>query len=135
MVPAPPLTIALPNGNTMKSHESTTLNLPLPPKATTTNIVPGINTNLTSLGQLCDAGCTATFDHKSVTIEHNGNTIIKGQHNQQSQLWHINTTYSNTKPNTDAHSATANTAWHTTTKKELLQFLHQCAGSPTVETW
>ena len=116
----------------MHSDKATNLQLPLPPSATDTNIVPGINTNLTSLGQLCDAGCTAHFNKNTVTIKHGNKIVTTGYRDPTTKLWMIQTAYHNNATANTNNKAHANNAWHTTTKRELIEFLHQCAGCPTV---
>ena len=67
-----PITITLPNGSYMSSTHEGNLRLPgsLPSAATKVNFFDKMSASLISIGQLCDYGCTATFDQDSVTITH-----------------------------------------------------------------
>ena len=68
-----PITITIPDGSTMTSTHEGHLDIPeLPPAATLTHVVPELNTHsLISIGQLCDAGCTATVDSNKIDVSFN----------------------------------------------------------------
>jgi hypothetical protein len=71
-----PLSVQLPNATTMASSHIANISLPqLPPIACIAHLFRALgNTSLLSIGQLCDAGCTATFTNTTVTIDHTSNT-------------------------------------------------------------
>ena len=60
--------VQLPDGSLVtSSHEATiALHTTLPPAAQTAHVLPDLNHSLISIGQLCDAGCTATFNNTTV---------------------------------------------------------------------
>ena len=62
----------------------------LPPTATVSHIVPEMTThNLLSIGQLCDAGCTATVTKDKIEVTHNSHMILTGTRSEETTLWHI----------------------------------------------
>jgi hypothetical protein len=56
------------------------LDLPsLPPAARVAHLFPALKgQSLLSVGQLCDAGCDAHFTATTVTIDHQGTTVLTG---------------------------------------------------------
>ena len=88
-----PLKVALPDGSYMYSTHTAELSLPqIPTAARIAHLFPALgNTSLLSIGQLCDAGCTAHFDNSSVSIHFKGSTILSGMRNHTTNhLWSIN---------------------------------------------
>jgi hypothetical protein len=88
-----PLTVRLPNGTTMESTHTATLNIPeLKKSASIAHISPGMaNHSLLSVGKPCNEGYTVTFRNESVTIcnsqEHK---ILRGARDLDTGLWWIN---------------------------------------------
>ena len=72
----------------MQSNETTMLCLQnIPDTAAKAHVFPDITEHsLLSIGQLCDAGCLATFDATSVNVIHNDTTIRKGTRDQTTKL-------------------------------------------------
>ena len=58
----------------------------LPTRAQIMRIFLNIKHNLISIGQLCDAGCTALFDKTKCTIRHQQKTIWQGMRNRRNGL-------------------------------------------------
>jgi hypothetical protein len=117
--------------STIQSTHTANLQLGnLPPKATHTDMFPALNeTNLLSIGQLCDAGCTCTFTKHNTTIKCNNNTSIKGTcTTTEPKLWQINLTphqvtiYAITAVNQSAKPA------------NQVAFSHATLFSPTIAT-
>jgi hypothetical protein len=76
-----PLEVPLPNGTTIASIHTATLNMPsLPHAARQAHILPGLaQHSLLSVGQICDSGCAVTFTVTKVTVTNNGeSTILTG---------------------------------------------------------
>ena len=44
---------------------------------------------LISLGLLCDYGCTITLDKQDMSVQKNGQEIIKGTKRKQTGLWEV----------------------------------------------
>ena len=85
-----PITVQLPNKAVMRNTHEGQLSLPgLPPTAGCTYLFPTMQTSLLSIGQLCDADCTATFDKHKVAINHNNIEVMHGKRNAQSGMWQI----------------------------------------------
>ena len=64
----------------------------LPLQATKAHLFPSLGpSSLVSIGQLCDAGCTAKFHHDKVHIKYHGDIIITGlRNNATNKLWQLN---------------------------------------------
>ena len=105
-------------------------NLPLPNlphDATQAFTFPDLgNTSLLSLVQLCDAGCTATFDKTSCTITHADGTTLQGERDPTTAgLWTI--------PLSAPAVALPATATGNTTA-QMVAFAHASLFSPTLST-
>jgi hypothetical protein len=88
-----PIYVIMPDNTTIASSHTCNLDLPsLPPNATKGHIFPAMGpTALLSIGELCDAGCTAQFDANECQITFMNNTILTGQRNATTyHLWHLN---------------------------------------------
>jgi len=84
-------------------------------------------TSLLSIGQLCDAGCTALFTANKVTIKHNNTTILQGSRSPHSQnLWNIPLS------NTPQKALSMVTMPHKAA--EIVQFFHAALFSPSIST-
>jgi hypothetical protein len=84
---------------------------------------------------LCDHGCTEIYDQQKVEIHHAQLVIITGYCNTHTILWVIpmsNQTPASQLGPTDNHHR-ANSAYHTSTLPELVQFLHAACGRTS--TW
>jgi hypothetical protein len=85
-----PILVSLPNGASLQSTNKT-CNLALPQlsqAAQDAHILPGLtHSSLVSIGELCDAGCTATFDEHKVLIQQENNTLLQGTRDLQTGLW------------------------------------------------
>ena len=138
----PSIRVALPNGTTLQSTNQTcTLDLPqLPTNAIDAHILPGLtHSSLISIGKLCDAGCTATFDDQQVLIQKDKQTILHGPRDFRTGLWRIPLTNQPTKPSSTPSQTTQkqqlNSAYDCTTIAALIKFLHATAFSPVKSTW
>ena len=126
---ATPLVVQLPDGTTMSSSHIAELNIPqLPVSACTVHLFPALgDTSLLSIGQLCDAGCTATFTDSSVTISHSqSGLILTGRRDAHSNLWTIDLP---SKPTEIALAVND-------TKKpaDIVAFAHAALFSPSLST-
>jgi hypothetical protein len=127
-----PIVVTLPNGNKMYSHHKTTLQLPhVEAKAVEAHIFPTMTEHsLISVGQLCDAGCLATFDSDSVLVTHNDKTVLKGQRDDATKLWTVPiiTDHSQKAPQT------ALNVNFSTKVNDLVAFAHGAMFSPALST-
>lgn len=96
--------------------------------------MPDLNTHsLISIGQLCDAGCTATVDKDKINISYNEQVVLSGHRSDETTLWHL----AYNPGNTDQHSAIpyyANASVGTNTTANIVQFFHAAMFSPTIDT-
>jgi hypothetical protein len=83
------LTVILPNGDTITSTHTATLNMPsLPHTARQAHILTGLaQHSLLSVGQMCDSDCSVTFTAADVTVKNGKSTILNGLRDQDSGLW------------------------------------------------
>ena len=88
------------------------------------------NTSLISIGQLCDDGCTATFNRESLQVKKNEKLILQGFRNYQDGLWDIPMPIPPPKTINLNARIRKNTAVH-----KLANYLHACAGSPALTTF
>ena len=118
----------------MTSTHEGHLDIPeLPPAATLAHVVPELNTHsLISVGQLCDAGCTATVDSDTIDILYNGETVLSGDRSDITTLWHLK--YAPTTEQTKLLPYYANKTIGTNTTKNIVEFFHAAMFSPTNST-
>jgi hypothetical protein len=85
------LEVHLPNGATIASTHTETLNLPsLPNASRQAHILPGLaQHSLLSVGQMCDSGCAVTFTANKVAVTHGATTILTGQNDKESVMWRV----------------------------------------------
>jgi hypothetical protein len=114
-----PITVRFADDNTMSSTHMADLDLPsLPPAARVAHLFPALKgQSLLSVGQLCDAGCNANFTATTVTVEHQGTTVLTGHRDPASRLWVVATT----APIAPDHALLVN---QTTKPAELVAFAH-----------
>jgi hypothetical protein len=106
----------------------------LPKTATRAHIVPALqNHDLFSLGQLCDAGCTATIDKKTIDIKYNDKTVITGTRSEETTLWHLDDVPHNMDKN-DMFPIYGNAATTTNTPANIVAFTHAAFFSPALST-
>jgi hypothetical protein len=142
-----PIGIANPNGTLMYSTHEADLDLPnLPLAARRVHIVPALKSaSLLSMGQLCDAGCTVTFDATSVTVFLDKKQILCGGRNRETGLWHLSLVPdgNHTQPalnELDTQSVVAPllhrsfAAIQSATTADLVAFAHAALFSPVLST-
>ena len=101
----------------------------LPPDARTVHIVPDLqNYSLVSIGQLCEAGCTAHFDKTSVTVWYKNQPVLVGTREGPNGLWIFKPSQSQEIP-TDFTGAI-----DMPSTRVLVQFSHAAMFSPTNST-
>jgi hypothetical protein len=126
-----PIHAKLPDGAYMHSTHEDNIDLPsnnLASAATKTSIFPALDTSLISVGQFCDAGCTAVFNQHKVEITHNNKIILMGTRSPPG-LWYYQLPTPTTADPPSANASIANTT------AEHIQFLHAAAFSPVTSTW
>jgi hypothetical protein len=131
------LTVILPNGQTMKSTHTVTLDIPqLSKAAKASHIFPAMeNNSLLSVGQLCDEGYFVLFSSDEVKIlDEKQKNIMKGNRDCATGLWWINLYHKKTNCNISQkqpqnHSANNVYALHNT--GALVNYLHKTMYSCT----
>jgi hypothetical protein len=120
----------MPNNARICATHTCNVDIPgVPPAARTGHLFPHLGTSLLSIGQLCDHGCTATFNRTSVSIQRNNKTILTGFRDPHTNLWCLPITSStNPAPPPTQQSSAPNhlacNAYQAKTQQELVQFLH-----------
>ncbi|KAI2490331.1 hypothetical protein MHU86_24250 [Fragilaria crotonensis] len=139
----PSISVLLPDGSTIHSTHTATLDLPLlPPAARFAHIFPTLSSgSLLSIGLLCDHGCTATFNPHSVDITLDGATILTGTRSPTTNLWTIDLSahqpparpifLSHHQPSHSINALLANDA----TIARRVAFYHAALFSPSLSTW
>ena len=140
----------------MTSTHEGDIHLPgLPPEAAKAHLFKELaqgSGSLVSLGQLCDHGCTATFDATTVKVYHKQQCIITGHRTAHTGLWHIPispppgfpTAYPTQQPPLPETPQTANAilprrqtangAHFDPTKAQQVAYSHSTLGSPVLDT-
>jgi hypothetical protein len=125
-----PLTVRLPNGDTMESSHTAELDIPvLNAAAYKAHVFPGMaNHSLLSVGQLYDERYTVTFKQDEVTICDSGNSqILSSPRDLNTSLWRINLR----KTNNHRPEPIANNVYELRNTGALLHYLHKALFSPT----
>jgi hypothetical protein len=125
-----PLRVRLPNGDTIDSTHTTSLDIPeLSQAASIAHVFPGMaNHSLLSVGQLCNEGYYVTFRIDAVTIyKSTGKAILQGKRDLNTGLWRINLRHG--KPQ---HTiSVANSVYELHNTGALVNYLHKAMFSPT----
>jgi hypothetical protein len=125
-----PLIVILPNGATMESAHTASLDIPqLNKAASIAHILPGMaNHSLLSVGELCNEGYYVTFRIDAVTIYNSQSVrIFKGACDLDTELWRINLR----KEYQQHPHEVANTVYELRNTGELVNYLHKAMFSPT----
>ncbi|WP_281640541.1 Ty1/Copia family ribonuclease HI [Aurantimicrobium minutum] len=87
--------------------------------------------SLLSIGQLCDAGCQATFDATTASITYNNKVILTGTRSTATnKLWHLDHPLSTTQTEPVALAAVNQSA----SPESLVEFAHAALFSPAPST-
>ena len=135
-----PVTVVLPNGQTIKSSHDCDIDWPmLPPNARFAHILPGLaNHSLISVVQLCDAGYTMKFVDNKCLVNYKNKTILEGKKCPTTNLWFVplklTTVLKEFKIKSEATTQHINTIYDIKTQTEITTYLHQCLFSPPKST-
>jgi hypothetical protein len=91
-IASPALHVSLADHSVMVSSHQVDLNLPLLPiSACTAHLFPALSDNsLIFIGQLCDAGCTATFTASTVQVHLHTDLLFEGNRSAATNfLWRV----------------------------------------------
>jgi hypothetical protein len=129
-----PLSVNMPNGNTIQSSHTCDLLLAnLPPQARKSHILPGlVHNSLISVGKLYDNGCNVTFTQEQVTVSRNGECVMYGSQDPRSCLWRVDLKQKFETKQVQVH---CNHAYDNSNQKDLINYLHAACFSPVKSTW
>jgi hypothetical protein len=129
-----PLEVRLPNGDTITSTHTATLNIPsLPQSARRAHILPGLaQHSLLSVGQMCDSGCSVTFTATHITVTNGSATVLTGTRDKQSNLWSV--PLNHTPPLNVGLKSSAHNVYEQKSIKDTITYLHACCFSPVTDT-
>jgi hypothetical protein len=132
-----PLTVRLPNGQTMKSTHTATLDITqLSKSAKAAHIFPAMeNNSLLSVGQLCDEGYCLLFSIDEVKIlNEKQKNIMKGNRDCATGLWRIDLYHKKTNCNISQkqpHIHSANNVYALRNTGAQVNYLHKAMFSCT----
>jgi hypothetical protein len=134
-----PITVRMPNGAGIQSSHTCTLDLPtLPTGSKQAHILPGLASHsLLSIAKFCDQGCIVQFARDGCRILQNGVVLLEGPRDPTTNLWLLPL---QPQPQALPISIKATphlgfAAHHTSTKPELIHYLHAACYSPVTLTW
>ena len=156
-----PIRLKAANGGWIETTHEGEIDIPgLPPAARKAHICPGLaNMSLVGIKTLVDAGCEVLFSKDDCIVLYEGSIVWKGGRQARSGLWILPlspdgveemaklqlspTKWANTveelrkeaEMSDQSGGDQVNNAFHTTTKAELIKYLHQAAFSPVKATW
>ena len=87
------VTVSLPDGSTVTSTHTATLDLPSLPQGSARNVhlFPSFTGSLLSISVFCDAGLSVQFDSDQVTVRApHGPPILHGTRCPRTRLWFVN---------------------------------------------
>eukprot|EP00804_Cyclotella_cryptica_P015695 CCRYP_018924-RA/>CCRYP_018924-RA protein AED:0.15 eAED:0.15 QI:0/-1/0/1/-1/1/1/0/1314 len=111
----------------------------LPKEAIKGHVVPGMRGHsLVSLVQLCNAGCSLRMNRDKLIISYLGKEVLQGTKCPHTGLWllplsqqHLQHQFSPPSP----QSPMMANVHHTSSRAEMIQYLHQACFSPTITSW
>jgi hypothetical protein len=125
-----PLAVCLPNGDTITSTHTSTLNIPsLPHASRQAHILPGLaQHSLLSVGQMCDSGFSVTLTASNVTVTNGESTILTGLWDKESSLWRA--PLDPTPPLNVGQEHYAHNVYEKTSIQDTITYLHACCLAP-----
>jgi hypothetical protein len=129
----------MPNGAGLASTHTCTLNAPsLPPKACDGHILPGPSSHsLLSIAKFCDQGCDIRFSTNVCQVFLDNVLLLEGPRDPTTNLWLLPLCPNPKEPPATGHMPHLGIphAYQTSTKADLLKYLHAAAFSPVPSTW
>ena len=99
----------------------------IPAAAKTAHILPGLSNSLISIGKLCDAGMTATFNKNTVGINKDNKTVLTGHRHATTGLWMLPLA----PPTCACTSHQCQQIITTQSISDMIKYLHAAAGRPS----
>jgi hypothetical protein len=130
-----PITVTIPSGEGIRSSHTCDVNLANMP-ARQGHILPDLVHSLLSVGKFCDDGYDVRFTRTQCEIQRDNCLILQGHRDPISRLWLMPLAAPAPKPPPSAGDANnyGLTAYTSSSKSELVQFLHASAFSPVPAT-
>jgi hypothetical protein len=130
-----PLAVRLPNGDTITSTHTATLNVPsLPHAARKAHILLGLaQHSLLSVGQMCDRGCSVTFTASNVTVTNGESKVLTGLWDKESSIWRP--PLEPAPPLNFGQEHSAHNVYEQKSITDTITYLHACCFSPVTDTW
>ena len=130
-----PITVTIPSGAGIRSSHTCDIHLTDMP-ARQGHILPDLVHSLLSVGKFCDDGYQVLFDRNKCAILRNHKPILQGHRDPVSRLWLMPLAPPSNErhPTLEPSQAYGLSASSSSTKSELLQFLHASAFSPVPST-
>jgi hypothetical protein len=130
-----PLEMCLPNGATIASTHTATLNMPsLPHASRQAHILPGLaQHSLLSVCQMCDSGCAVTFTATKVTVTNGKSIILTGLRDKKSNLWRA--PLEPDRPLEIGREHSAHNVYEQKSIEYIITYVHACCFSPVPDTW
>jgi hypothetical protein len=130
-----PLEVCMPNGTTIASTHTATLNMPsLQYASRQAHILHGLaQHSLLSVGEMCDSGCAVTFTATKVTVTNGGSEILTGQRDKESGMWHAPLETNLLLQLGREHYA--HNVYEQKSIQDTITYLHACCFSPVQDTW
>jgi hypothetical protein len=124
-----PLEVRLPNGATIASTHTATLDLPsLPHAAKQYHILPGLaQHSFLSVGQMCYSGFAVIFTATKVEVTNGAVTILSGQRDKESGMWRVplgNNIATQAAPGHSVHNV-----YEQKSIKDTITYFHACCFS------
>ena len=137
-----PITVRLPNGDKLQNTHECFLPIPQLPKGSiTARIFPGLHTaSLLSIGELCDAGCKATFLQYTLRIKYRKEIILTGVRNFTTGMWEVKLpqiVHADNSPKIlpETQLPALNSVFRLSTTSSAILYLHAAALFPVKSTW
>ena len=129
------IAVILPDGSTIRSTHTATLDLPtLPLAARHAHVFPDLIGSLISIGVLTDHGMTALYDATTVTIYSGKTAVLRGLRSPDNRLWFFDLAAATSPdPPPAVHSAAAMFPSNST-HMQIVAWYHATLGSPAVPT-
>ena len=140
-----PISITLPDGQTITSTHTCNLDIPwLPHNITEAHIVPGLlHSSLISTRKFCDAGCKVEFNETGCKVYYQGKLVMKGDKSDKIGLWHLPvhpseppdgeniTGVTSKESNSSVKHGAANSVYTLPYKQQQVKYMHQFFLQPT----
>jgi hypothetical protein len=130
-----PLEVCLPNGTTITSTHTVTMNTPsLPHAAIMAHILPGLaQHSLLYVVKMCDSCCAVAFTATKVTVINGESAILSGLRDKESSLRCV--PLEPDIPLETGREHSAHNVYEQKSIQDTITYLHSCCFIPVPDTW